>query len=456
MESSENLKNQNSILPLAVLAIGFIMATLDVTVVNVAGVSIQSSLHLTVSNLTWIIDGYTLTFASLLLLGGSLANRYGAKFIYMIGLAIFIFASFICSVAPNGAIIIIARLFQGAGAAIFMPSSLSLLVFIYSNPKKRAKMFGIWTAIVSIASACGPVIGGILVNEFGWRSIFLINLPIGIIGLILTAKIIPKSSYTKANLNYISNIFGIIFLAALSFTIIEGPSYGLTSIYIISSICIAIIFLILFILREAKSNTPIIPRELLRNSSYRNSNIVGFLINFSLFGGIFMFSLFLQKALGNSPFMAGVHLMPAMVVFIIGNMLFSKLTQYFGVKKPMIIALGMSFVCSLILGLLGSSTSYFAIIIIYAIANLGVGIAVPAMTSIIMESSDKSNANIAGATLNASRQIGALVGVAVMSFVISMIKSWCYIESLSFILMAIAYFIAVGLTYFFLKEKISA
>lgn len=446
-------KGKNSILPLVLLAMGFVMATLDVTVINVAGSTMQENLNLSVSNLTWIIDGYTLTYASLLLVGGSLANRYGAKNIYMIGLIIFILASFVSAIAPNGITIIIARLFQGAGAAIFMPSSLSLLVFIYTDEKQRAKMFGIWTAVVSIASASGPFIGGVLVNELGWRSIFLVNLPIGIIGLILTHRIIPKSSYTKSSLNYTTHILGIIALAALSFTIIEGPSYGWSSIYIFSSALVSISFIVLFILKEHKSKEPIIPKELLSNRSYSNSNIVGFLINFALFGGIFVFGLFLQKSLGDSPFIAGVHLLPVMVVFVIGNMFFSRITQYVGVKKPMVIALAVSSIGSLILVSVSHDTPYWFIAIVYALANLGVGVSVPAMTSIIMESSGKTNANIAGATLNASRQIGALVGVAIMGLVINVKTNWYTIENICFLIMAIAYFIAMCLTYFFLKDK---
>lgn len=154
------------------LAMGFIMATLDVTVVNVAVADIQEKLQISLSSTTWIVDGYMLFFASLLLAGGSLANRYGAKNIYLIGLTIFVIASVLCALAPTGTILIVARSIQGVGAALFMPSSLSLLAISYPDANKRAKMFGIWSAIVSISSGLGPFVGGVLVNTFGWRSIF--------------------------------------------------------------------------------------------------------------------------------------------------------------------------------------------------------------------------------------------------------------------------------------------
>ena len=165
-------KEKSGIIILIAMAMGFIMATLDVTVVNVAVVNIQETLGLTLYSSTWIVDGYILSFAALLLAGGALANRFGAKNIYD-WFNYFVFASLLCTVATTGNTLVIGRIIQGVGAALFMPSSLNLLVLSFPNEKKRAKMFGIWSAIVSIASGTGPFIGGLLVNTFGWRSILL-------------------------------------------------------------------------------------------------------------------------------------------------------------------------------------------------------------------------------------------------------------------------------------------
>jgi DHA2 family methylenomycin A resistance protein-like MFS transporter len=162
------------------------MATLDVTVVNVAGATIQEDLGTSLTQLTWIVDGYVLTFASLLMLAGGLANRIGAKKIYLWGMGVFFLASLACAVSPTPETLIAARLVQGAGAALFMPSSLSLLVFSFPEKRQRTKMLGLWSAIVATSSGLGPTVGGLMVSAFGWESIFLLNLPIGAIGMVMT------------------------------------------------------------------------------------------------------------------------------------------------------------------------------------------------------------------------------------------------------------------------------
>lgn len=442
-----------SIWTLVALAMGFVMATLDATVVNVAGANIQDNLKISLSGLTWVIDGYILSFASLLLAGGSLANRYGAKTVYIAGLAFFVFASLLCAIAPTGSILIIARLLQGAGAALFMPSSLSLLAFAYTDEKERAKMFGIWSAIVSIASGLGPFIGGVLVNAFGWRSIFIINLPIGVLGLILTNVMIAKTPRANSKLNFTSHVLGMLTLAGLCFALIEGPTYGWISPLILGAAGLSIVVAIFFVFRERKVDTPIIPSQLLANARFSASNMVGFLINFSLFGGIFMFGLFLQNARGASPFLAGVELLPMMVVFIIGNLLFARLTGRFGSRLPMLVALSVASIGSFVLIMVAPSTPYWLIAIIYAIANLGVGVSVPAMTATLMQAAGRAHANIAGAILNANRQIGALVGVAVMGLILNESAGWYSGASNTFLIMGLAYLVAVFLVWRFIRTE---
>ncbi|WP_246861352.1 MFS transporter [Bacillus cytotoxicus] len=431
---------------------GFVMATLDVTVVNVAIADIQEKLQMSLSSTTWIVDGYMLTFASLLLAGGSLANRYGAKNIYLIGLMIFVTASVLCALAPTGAILIIARALQGGGAALFMPSSLSLLAVSYPDAKKRAKMFGIWSAVVSIASGLGPFVGGVLVNIFGWRSIFLINIPIGIIGLLMAYLIVTHPPGKKGELNILNHILGIIALAGLAFTLIEGPSLGWSTFPIIIASIVTVITAVLFIYTERRVKEPIIPIKLFNNSSFLSANLVGFLINFALFGGIFMFGLFLQKAEGASPFIAGIELLPMMTVFIIGNLLFTRLTTRLGVKFLMLASIAIAGISSLLLMLIVPSAPYWILAVIYALANLGVGVAVPAMTATVMQAAGKEHANITGATLNANRQVGALVGVAIMGIVLHEAQNWYSGAKISFLIMGIAYLGAALLTWRFVRS----
>ncbi|MFZ7935781.1 MFS transporter [Bacillus thuringiensis] len=451
--SDVQTKEKSGIIILIALAMGFIMATLDVTVVNVAVVNIQETLGLALYSSTWIVDGYILSFAALLLARGSLANRFGAKKIYMIGLIIFVFASLLCVIATTGNILVMGRVIQGVGAALFMPSSLSLLVVSFPDEKKRAKMFGIWSAIVSIASGTGPFIGGLLVNTFGWRSIFIINLPIGMIGIVVAFVIIPNVLPEKEKINVANHLIGIIAITLLAFTLIEGPSYGWSSSQILGGIVGTVLTAILFVYAERKSKNSVVPRVLFQNETFTSANIVGFLINFALFGGIFMFGLFLQKAYGASPFVAGLQLLPMMSVFVIGNLLFAKMVTKFGSNLLLFIALFIASIGSVLLMFLVKNVSYIGIALIYSVVNLGIGIAVPAMTTIVMKSAGRENGNMAGATLNVNRQIGALVGIAIMGIILNESSNWYRGASYSFLVIGLSYLCAAFLVWKFVERE---
>ncbi|MFE5392110.1 MFS transporter [Bacillus thuringiensis] len=451
--SDVQTKEKSGIIILIALAMGFIMATLDVTVVNVAVVNIQETLGLALYSSTWIVDGYILSFAALLLAGGALANRFGAKKIYMIGLIIFVFASLLCVIAITGNILVMGRVIQGVGAALFMPSSLSLLVVSFPDEKKRAKMFGIWSAIVSIASGTGPFIGGLLVNTFGWRSIFIINLPIGMIGIVVAFVIIPNVLPEKEKINVANHLIGIIAITLLAFTLIEGPSYGWSSSQILGGIVGTVLTAILFVYAERKSKNSVVPRVLFQNETFTSANIVGFLINFALFGGIFMFGLFLQKAYGASPFVAGLQLLPMMSVFVIGNLLFAKMVTKFGSNLLLFIALFIASIGSVLLMFLVKNVSYIGIALIYSVVNLGIGIAVPAMTTIVMKSAGRENGNMAGATLNVNRQIGALVGIAIMGIILNESSNWYRGASYSFLVIGLSYLCAAFLVWKFVERE---
>ncbi|WP_265938349.1 MFS transporter [Bacillus thuringiensis] len=451
--SDVQTKEKSGIIILIALAMGFIMATLDVTVVNVAVVNIQETLGLALYSSTWIVDGYILSFAALLLAGGALANRFGAKKIYMIGLIIFVFASLLCVIATTGNILVMGRVIQGVGAALFMPSSFSLLVVSFPDEKKRAKMFGIWSAIVSIASGTGPFIGGLLVNTFGWRSIFIINLPIGMIGIVVAFVIIPNVLPEKEKINVANHLIGIIAITLLAFTLIEGPSYGWSSSQILGGIVGTVLTAILFVYAERKSKNSVVPRVLFQNETFTSANIVGFLINFALFGGIFMFGLFLQKAYGVSPFVAGLQLLPMMSVFVIGNLLFAKMVTKFGSNLLLFIALFIASIGSVLLMFLVKNVSYIGIALIYSVVNLGIGIAVPAMTTIVMKSAGRENGNMAGATLNVNRQIGALVGIAIMGIILNESSNWYRGASYSFLVIGLSYLCAAFLVWKFVERE---
>lgn len=431
--------------PLITVALGFVMAMLDVTVVNVALSHIQATLSVPLSGLVWVLDAYTLTFAALLLIGGALANRYGARAVYMAGLAVFVAASMLCGTAPSGTVLIAARLLQGAGAALFMPSSLSLLTLAYPESRARIRALAAWSAIVSVAAATGPLVGGLVVSTLGWRAIFWLNVPIGLIGLILSRRCLAASPRHRQALNPIGHLLGMAGLGALSFALIEGASYGWTSAPILTACAIAFISCAGFLLRERRGIHSILPRTLLRDARFAAANGIGFLINLGAFGQLFLVSLYFQQVRGADPWHTGLDLLPLMVMFTVGNLLSARISALWGLRPSMLVGLAASGLLTGVLAGLGTTLPYALFNVLLAAANLGVGIAIPAMTTTVMHVAGQTHANIAAASLNANRQIGALIGVAAVGVALHLQPHWTHALPIAFGGIALGYATAAGL-----------
>jgi DHA2 family methylenomycin A resistance protein-like MFS transporter len=409
---------------LLTVSCGFIMAMLDVTVVNVALSDIQRDFSVRLASLVWVVDSYTLTFAALLLLGGALADRVGARRVYMLGLVLFICASALCGAAGSVAVLIAARLVQGMAAALFVPSSLSLLTESFEDRHVRAKIVGIWSAIVSVAFASGPLVGGVLVHRYGWRSIFYLNLPVGLVGIALAFAFLRVSRRKSHALDMPSHALVMIALAALSFVLIEGPGFGWSSPAIIGSALLVPLVLMLAVIRERRSSTPVIPAGLARNGTFWALNGIGACMNVVVFGEIFVLSLFIQKVDGESALGAGVRMLPVMAVFAIANFCSGHLSARLGSRKLLLGGIGLAAIASLAVALLGTGLPLGWLIVPIALVNLGVGFAVPAMTATVMHEAGQRNANIGAAVLNANRQIGALAGVAGLGIVQHLTGDW--------------------------------
>jgi DHA2 family methylenomycin A resistance protein-like MFS transporter len=421
------------------LATGFVMATLDVTVVNVAGATIQTRLHASLTELTWIIDGYILVFASLLILAGGVANRVGARTIYMRGMVVFLISSAICAMAPDAGILIAARLVQGAGAALFMPSSLALLVFSFPEKRERTRVLGLWSAIVATSSGLGPTVGGILVSLFGWRSIFLINIPIGLTGIVMTRRYIAGVEGRPGKLAIPGHVAGILALGGLSFALIEGPQIGWLAVPVLIAYAVTISFAAVLAVGQRRTASPILPWELFRRHGFAGANLVGFLFNFGLFGSLFMLSLYFQHARGASPFRAGIELLPMTILFPIGNIVYSRISARIGNGTLLTLFLAVAGVASLTMVGVTSATPYWLLAIAVGVANSGAGIISPAMTAALVNSAGPENANVAGASLNANRQIGSLVGIAAISVVLRSVPGWDGGADMSFLLVGLVY-----------------
>lgn len=396
------------------VASGFVMAMLDVTIINVALKAMQDSLSLSLTALVWVVDAYTLSFAALLLWGGALANRFGSRAIYQTGLAIFVAASLLCSTAGTSGMLIAARLLQGVGAALFMPSSLSLLTLAFPPGPLRVRMIGIWGALVSAAMAFGPFVGGVLVNVIGWRSIFWVNLPVGLVGLWLTHRHVARSPRHAGSLNGFGHVLGATALAALSFTLIQGPSDGWTSTPIVSSALLTCVALAGFVMRERIGRHRILSTALIRNAHFVAGSILGLAINFAILAEIFLLSLYLQQQRGESALQTGLHLFPLMTMFGAGNLASARVSARLGARGTLLTGLALATIGAVALVDI-VQMPYWVLALAIGVSNFGAGQAIPAMNLSVMQSAGPADANLAAASLNASRQIGSLLGVAIAS-----------------------------------------
>ncbi|WFB07271.1 MFS transporter [Streptomyces sp. LX-29] len=439
---------------LLALALGFVMATLDVTIMNVAGAELRDGLGLSLSGLTWVVDGYVLAFASLLLLAGSLAARLGARRVYLVGLGLFTAASLLCAAAPGAWALVVGRLLQGAGAALFMPSSLTLLLASFPDERRRTRVLGLWSAIVSTAAGLGPALGGLLVGGLGWRSIFLINIPVGVVGLLLARRVIAPVAGRPGPLGAAGHALGLLALGALSYGLIEGPEKGWEAVEVLTAFAVALAAGAAFVLRERTAAVRVLPGALFADPRFSAANAIGFLFNLGAYGGMFMLGLFLQNARGADPIEAGLQLLPTQLVFLVGNILYARWGHRVSHRAALVGSLLYAAVGPLALALTVSpETPYWVLAVLLSLFNTGLGIASPAMTGALMTAAGRAHADIASATLNANRQVGSLVGIAVMGAVIAGAGGWYAGATASFALTATAYLAAALLAWWGLRAR---
>jgi MFS transporter, DHA2 family, methylenomycin A resistance protein len=392
----------------------FVIVQLDVTIVNVALPQIQSRLHSTVSGLQWVVDAYTLAFAVLLISAGVLGDRFGSRRAYLAGFLVFTAASALCGLAPNILVLIAARTVQGIGAALLVPSSLALLNNAAEDAKMRARMVGLWTAAGGVAIAAGPIVAGLLLARLSWRSIFLVNVPIGALGAWLSLRYIPADQVRQEarSLDLPGQLLAIITLTALTGGVIELRQLGLTHPLIIGAFAMAIAGAVVFVMAENKSRSPMLPLYFFTLPNFSPAVIFGIVVNLTYYGVIFVLSLYLQRAHGYSALKTGLAYLPLTGTFIVSNVLSGWLVGRSGPRMPMALggligAGGYALLC-----VLDNSSPFWLMLPAFALIPIGVGLGVPAMTTAILSSVERERSGTASGVLNTARQSGAAIGVA--------------------------------------------
>ena len=406
-------------LVLASVCLGYFMAVLDSTVVNVALPDMARSLGTGIAGMQWVVDGYALLFASLLLTAGALGDRLGNRGMFVAGLALFTLASALCGIAPSLGALVAFRALQGVGAAVQVPASLALLRHAYHDPAERAQAIGIWAAATGVAVAAGPVVGGILTHAWTWRSVFLVNLPVGVLGIVLTLRHVPPvPPHQDGDLDLTAQALGIAALGGLTFGLIQGGVWGWASAPVILALLVAAVAAVLFYLGERRAAHPMLPPALFRDATFSAANAVGAILSFGFYGELFLMSLFFQQVQHRSPLAAGLALLPQTAVISLMNFVSGQVTARRGARLPMALGLAIGGAGLLGLALVSARASLFSVVGPMLAVGMGASLAMPAMTHAAIDHTPKERAGIGSAVLNASRQVGGVVGIALLGALI--------------------------------------
>jgi DHA2 family methylenomycin A resistance protein-like MFS transporter len=401
-------------LALAAICLGYFMVILDTTIVNVALPALRVDLSASVRGLQWVVDGYLLMLAALLLTGGVLADRLGARRVFQVGLGLFVAASVGCGVAPSTVVLVLARMAQGIGAALAVPASLALLRAAFPDAPSRTRAIGVWGGIAGVAAATGPILGGLLVTAASWRWVFFVNVPIGLVAMVLTARQVPAPEARPRSLDPAAQLTGVLALAALTLALIEGGHAGLTPL-VISAAAVCVAASAAFIIIEHRVAHPMLPPALFRNATFTGGNLVGLLINLGFYGELFVLNLYFQQVLGYSALVAGLALLPQMGMATVGSTLSGAYTARAGGPRPTML-IGLVLGGAGLLGLIvaGPHTPYGWLIGPLLAAGFGMSFTMPAATTAVVEGAPADRAGLASGAINAARQVGGVIGVALL------------------------------------------
>lgn len=407
---------------LLALCLGFFMVIIDATIVNVSLPVMQTSLGGSVSWLQWVVDGYTLTFACLLLSAGNLADRIGAKKGFQSGLLLFVLTSIGCALANAFWSLTAFRLLQGMAAAFLVPTSLALINSSYPDIKSRAKAIGVWAGIGGIAAASGPILGGILTAGFGWRAVFWVNVPVGLLAIFLSVKYITnpdRNQNSQTKFDFVGQITAIISIAALAFSLIETGNLGWLSPTVLIGFFVFLLMFIAFLWIEYHSSFPMFPLSLFQSRKFSIAILIGMIINFGLYGELFVLPLYFHHVKGFSILQIGFAILPLTGLVALASYLSGKIISVSGSKLPMIIGLLIGALGFSTLLVIGNNTPYSWLILPLAAIGFGTAFTMPAATITAIHAASEDRAGIASGTFNASRQLGSLLGVALFGTIVA-------------------------------------
>jgi MFS transporter, DHA2 family, methylenomycin A resistance protein len=398
-------------LALAAALLGFFVITLDAVVVNVALPAIRGDLGGGMTGLQWVVDGYTLMFAALLLSSGSLSDRIGARRAFGVGLALFVAASVACGLAPSLGALVVARFVQGAAAAVMMPSSMALIGQAYPDPTRRGRAVAMWAMGGATASSSGPVLGGFL-TLISWRMIFVISLPVGAVALLLLART-ARSPHHKVPFDWIGQVSAILAMGGLTYGVIEAGAVGFTAPQVVIALTVAVLALVAFVVAQARGAHPIVPLDLFRSPNVSVAMVVGFAFMVGYYGLPFVMSLYLQQLRGLSSLSTGMAFLPMMLIGAALTPFSARVTERLGARALITSGLLLMATGLVSLAVLASSTLVWVLAVLMVLVGLAGPLISPPITAVLLNSVPGHRAGTASGVYNTSRQIGGALAVAV-------------------------------------------
>jgi EmrB/QacA subfamily drug resistance transporter len=404
---------------LLAVSLATFMTYLDNNIVNVAIPAIQRDLHLTTAGLEWVVSGYILVFASLLLAGGRLADLYGRRRLFSLGLAIFTGASLAAGLASNDAALIAARAVQGLGAALVTPTTLAIISATFPDERERTRAVGMWSAVGALALALGPLLGGVLSQHVTWNWIFFVNVPVGVVTLVLGRwAIVPDGDGESRTVDLPGLGISAAGLFALTYALIEGHDRGWTSAPITASFAVALIALIVFAVVERRASDPMVDVRLFSNRVFSGGITAIVMWGFGLFGIYFFTSIYLQNVLGFSATEAGAAFVPMALLMVVGSIAAERVAAAMGAHRSVGLAMVLMAAGIASLAVLGRDSSFLALMPSFALVGVGGGLSVP-LTAMILGAMPEAQAGVASGIFNASREIAGLLGITVIGAILT-------------------------------------
>ena len=393
--------------------LSLLIVSMDATIVNVAIPNIRADLHASASQLQWVIDIYTLVLASLLLLSGATADRFGRRRTFQIGLTVFAIGSLLCSLSPNIETLIIARMVQAVGGSMLNPVAMSIITQVFTGRVERARAIGIWGGVVGISMALGPIVGGALIQVVDWRAVFWINLPICAAAIVLTAIFVPESrSATMRDVDPVGQGLGMTFLFGVVYVLIEGPFRGWTDARIVIVGVVALVAFVLFLRYESRRSDPFIDLRFFRSIPFASATMIA-VCAFAAWGAfLFLMSLYLQDERGFSAMHTGLIYLPVAVGALIFSPLSGRLVGRFGSRPSLLIAGTLITAATLMLTRLTATTAVWQLLAIFAVFGIGFSMVNAPITNAAVSGMPTDRAGAASAVASTSRQVGVSLGVA--------------------------------------------